>query len=115
MQRARTSLLQSLSLGWRTNLIFARLDGLLLERDGCLMVRTPGNPLFYWSSCIVLPQAPFDHDLAHWLARFEDEVGRQARESDPVAIGFDAVAAHAPLLSWQAAGFEGLGRSTEPR
>jgi RimJ/RimL family protein N-acetyltransferase len=102
-------LLSTLSLGWQTDLIFARFDGLVIERHDCLVVRTPGNPLFYWGNCIVLPEAPRDQDLAHWLARFEQEVGRYTRESGHVAIGFDALGPHAPLLSWQAAGFEVFG------
>lgn len=96
----------SFSLGWQTELIFVRFDGLVQARPDCLVLRTPDNPLFYWGNCLVLPQPPRDADLAHWLARFEAEVGRHVPESGHVAIGFDAHAAHGPLLSWQAAGFE---------
>ena len=96
----------SFSLGWQTELIFVRFDGLVQARPDCLVLRTPDNPLFYWGNCLVLPQPPRDADLAHWLTRFEDEVGRHVPQSGHVAIGFDARAPHEPLLSWQAAGFE---------
>ena len=96
----------SLSLGWRTELIFARFDGLVEERNDCVVIRTPGNPLFYWGNCIVLPRPPRDAELVHWLERFQTEVGQHTRESGHVAIGFDANGPHEPLLSWQAAGFE---------
>lgn len=99
-------LLDSLSLGWQTDLIFARFDGLVLERDDCVVVRTPGNPHFYWGNCLVLPQPPTDAELAHWLSRFEQEVGRFTTESGHVAIGYDASVPHPPLLSWAQAGFE---------
>ncbi|QPF75122.1 GNAT family N-acetyltransferase [Roseateles sp. DAIF2] len=99
----------TLSLGWQTELIFARFDGLVQPRPDCLVIRTPGNPLFYWGNCLVLPRPPRDAELAHWLDRFEAEVGRHTRESGHVAIGFDATAPHEPLTAWQAAGFEIFG------
>ena len=96
----------SLSLGWQTELIFARFDGEVRQLDDCLVIRSPANPLFYWGNCIVLPQPPEDAALAHWLDRFETEVGRHTRESGHVAIGFDADGPHAPLPAWRGAGFE---------
>ena len=39
---------RELSLGWRTDLIFARFDGEVVARDDCLVVRTPTNPGFWW-------------------------------------------------------------------
>lgn len=101
-----STLLQSLSLGWQTDLIFARFDGLVIERADCVVLRTPGNPLYYWGNCLILPRPPRDAELAHWLARFEAEVGRHTAESGHVSIGFDAAGPHEPLLAWQAAGFE---------
>lgn len=101
-----STLLKSLSLGWQTDLIFARFDGLVIERADCVVVRTPGNPLFYWGNCLILPQPPRDAELAHWLARFDAEVGRYTPESGHVSIGFDASGPHEPLLAWQEAGFE---------
>lgn len=100
------SLLQSLSLGWQTDLIFPRFDGLVLERPDCVVVRTPSNPLFYWGNCLILPQRPDDADLEHWLQRFDEEVGCHTRESGHVAIGFDAAAPFAPMHAWLAAGFQ---------
>lgn len=105
-----STLLQNLSLGWQTDLIFARFDGIVIERPDCVVVRTPGNPLYYWGNCLILPRPPRDAELAHWLARFEQEVGRHLPDAGPgaghVAIGFDATGPHEPLASWQAAGFE---------
>ena len=99
-------LVHALSLGWRTELIFACFDGSVIERKDCVVVRTPANPFHYWGNCLLLPRAPRDHELPYWLARFEDEVGCHTHESDHVAIGFDAQTPPEPLLSWRAEGFE---------
>ncbi|MEJ6005704.1 GNAT family protein [Paucibacter sp. AS339] len=100
------AVIDGLSLGWQTDLIFARFDGVVSECADCVVVRTPANPRFYWGNCLILPRPPLDADLAHWLARFEQEVGRFTTESGHVAIGYDALAPHPPLLAWAAAGFE---------
>lgn len=100
------SLQDRLSLGWRTDLIFARFEGIIEERGDCIVVRTPANPLFYWGNFLLLPVPPRDDGLAHWLQRFDEEVGCHTRESGHVALGFDASRPHEPLLSWQRAGFE---------
>jgi len=100
------SLLDRLSLGWRTDLIFARFAGLIEERGDCIVVRTPANPLYYWGNFLLLPLPPRDDGLAHWLQRFDEEIGCHTRASGHVAIGFDASQPHEPLLSWQRAGFE---------
>lgn len=100
------SLQDRLSLGWRTDLIFARFGGVIEERGDCIVVRTPGNPFFYWGNFLLLPVPPRDDGLSHWLQRFDEEVGCHTRESGHVAIGFDASQPHEPLLSWQRAGFE---------
>lgn len=97
---------EGLSLGWQTEIGFARFDGLVSERADCVVVRTPSDPLFYWGNCLILPQPPRDAELPHWLQRFEEEVGRFTPESGHVAIGFDARGPHEPLIQWAAAGFE---------
>lgn len=105
-------LIERLSLGWQTDLIFARFDGQVIERPDCLVLRMPSNPLFYWGNALILPEPPRDAELAHWLQRFEEEVGQHTRESGHVAIGFDAAAPHEPLMNWAAAGFEIFGSAT---
>ena len=102
----RVALIDQLSLGWQSDLIFAQFDGQVIERDDCVVVRTPGNPRFYWGNCLILPEPPSDAALAHWLRRFDEEVGRFTAESGHVAIGYDASGPHQSLLTWAAAGFE---------
>lgn len=100
------SIEQDLTLGWQTDLIFARFDGVITERPDCLVVRTPSNPLYYWGNCLILPSPPRDDDVQHWMRRFDDEIAALQPDSRHVAIGFDAQAPHEPLVSWHNAGFE---------
>lgn len=99
-------MIEDLSLGWQTDLIFARFDGLVAQAPDCVVVRSPSNPLYYWGNCLILPEPPRDPDLAHWRRRFIEEIGALQAESRHVAIGFDASQPHAPLASWRDAGFE---------
>jgi GNAT superfamily N-acetyltransferase len=92
--------------GWRTDFILHRFGAEVVERDDCLVVRTPANPTFYWGNCLVLPRAPRDADLAHWLARFDEEICRAQPESLHVAIGVDAPYAGEAMPAWRADGFE---------
>ncbi len=77
----------------------------MIERDDCIVVRTPGNPTFYWGNCLVLPAPPGDADLAHWQARFDAEIGNLQPDSRHVAIGVAAPWPGMPLPRWEAAGF----------
>lgn len=92
--------------GWVTDAIVHRFEGEIVERDDCLVVRTPSNPTFYWGNCLVVQQPPADADLAHWLARFDEEIGRRHPGSRHVAIGIDAEWQGEQWPAWQAAGFE---------
>jgi len=98
--------LSDLRPGWRTDFILHRFGAEILERADCLVVRTPSNPTFYWGNCLVLPRAPRDEELAHWLARFDEEIAARQPASRHVAIGIDAPYAGEPMPSWTAAGFE---------
>ena len=58
----------------RCEFILHHFDAQVMERPDGLVVRTPGNPLYYWGNFLMLPQTPNDADLPHWLRRFEQEV-----------------------------------------
>ncbi len=98
--------LVDLSAGWRTDFIVHRHDGLVVERDDCIVVRTPDNPTFYWGNFLLLPALPDDSALEHWLARFDEEIGRLQSASRHRAFGVNAPCAQAELPRWQRAGFE---------
>ena len=82
--------LDKLSLGWRTDLIFPRFDGELLQRSDCLVVRTPHNPTFWWGNFLLFDHAPRAGDAARWLAAFDAEIVRPQPQSRHLAFGIDA-------------------------
>ena len=79
-----------LSLGWRTDLNFARFDGELIERNDCIVVRTPSNPTYWWGNFLLFDHAPRAGDAAEWTRRFEAEIGRPQAESRHTTFGVDA-------------------------
>lgn len=97
---------QDLSLGWQTEFILHQLDARLNPQADCLAVCTDSNPTYYWGNCLLLPAAPGDGDLAHWLARFQALVAEGRAAVRHVAIGVDAPRAGLDLPAWVAAGFQ---------
>ena len=78
------------SLGWRTDLIFARFDGKVAPRSDHLVIRTPPNPTFWWGNFLLFDHAPRAGDAARWLARFADEIAETQAESRHVTFGVDS-------------------------
>lgn len=68
------ALLDKLSLGWRTDLIFPRFDAEVIERDDYVVVRTPHNPTYYWGNFVLFDRAPREGDFARWSAIFAAEL-----------------------------------------
>ncbi len=82
--------LTDLRPGWRTDVMLHRHGGLVLEREDCVVVRTPANPQCYCGNFLLLPQAPRDGDRAHGLARCEAEITQREPASLHVALGVNA-------------------------
>jgi len=80
----------ALSEGWRTDLMFARFDGELVERADCIVVRTPSNPTYWWGNFLLFDHAPRAGDAAEWSRRFEAEIARHHPESRHTTFGVDA-------------------------
>jgi GNAT superfamily N-acetyltransferase len=75
------------SLGFRTDVALRVLEGAeTTDRGDYLVVRTPGNPGFYWGNFLLLGAWPAPGTGDGWLARFAAEFP-QARH---VALGVDA-------------------------
>lgn len=91
--------------GWASELVVFADGGQVLERDDCLVLRTPDNPTYRWGNCLIVPQALADADLAHWLARFDTEITQRQPASGHVAIGVNAPWRGERLPAWEAAGF----------
>jgi RimJ/RimL family protein N-acetyltransferase len=95
-----------LSLGWRTDLIFARFDGEVVDRGNHLCVRTPGNPTFWWGNFLLFQHAPGEGDLDRWMALFDEEIASRQPASTHRAFGVDVRERLTLPPDFTAAGFE---------
>lgn len=77
------------SLGYRTDLIFARHDGTVTDRGDYLVVRTPSNPGFHWGNFLLFGRAPRAGDALEWFELFEQEI-ESKQPTHHIAIGWDA-------------------------
>lgn len=62
------------ALGFRSELIFHRTDGEVIDRraeHGCRVIRTPTNPTYYWGNYLLFDRAPCAGDVQRWPALFE--------------------------------------------
>lgn len=62
-----------LSLGFRTEMIFHRFDGIVLDRDEYLVVKTPSNPGFIFGNLLLFFRAPKPGTLEKWQTLFRNE------------------------------------------
>ncbi|HYR10115.1 MAG TPA: GNAT family N-acetyltransferase [Longimicrobium sp.] len=77
------------SLGYRTDLIFARHHGVIADRGDHLVVRTPSNPGFYWGNFLLFADPPGEGSLERWKERFHDEITAR-QPARHVAFGWDS-------------------------
>lgn len=101
--------LQPRSLGWRTDLIFARFDGEVTVRADYLVIRTPSNPTFWWGNFLLFDHLPREGDAAPWLERFEAEIAALQPESRHVTFGIDSGDDFELPPDFTAAGFTRFG------
>lgn len=95
----------SLSLGWRTDLIFARFDGEVSDRGNHVRVLTPGNPTYWWGNFLLFQHAPGAGDLERWMALFDEEIAARQPASRHRAFGVDVRERLALPPDFAAAGF----------
>lgn len=89
--------MNTVSLGYRTDLALLRLGGSLVEDNGDhLVVRSPHNPTHWWGNFLLLAEAPRASDAQAWLNLFADHFP----DADYVAIGFDGTTHTADDLDW---------------
>lgn len=65
--------MQVRSLGYRTDLIFHRFEGEVLDRGEYLAIRTPAQPGYYWGNLLLFPEAPAEGDRERWEKLFREE------------------------------------------
>ena len=74
------------SLGYRTDLMIRSLEGSQVDdRGDYLVIRTPGNPSYWWGNFLLLESPPRPGETGSWLETFSAEFP-QARH---VAMGMD--------------------------
>jgi GNAT superfamily N-acetyltransferase len=73
------------SLGYRTDLIFARFSGEITDCGHYMVVRTPSNPTFYWGNFVLFDRSPTSGDVEDWLEVF----AREIPYAKHIAIGWD--------------------------
>ena len=95
-----------LSLGWRTDLIFARFDGQVTDRGSHLCVLSPANPTYWWGNFLLFQHAPGLGDLERWMALFDEEIASRQPASRHRAFGVDVPGRLALPTEFAAAGFE---------
>ncbi|MDD4365294.1 MAG: GNAT family N-acetyltransferase [Synergistales bacterium] len=78
------------SLGYRTDLIFPRFDGEVLDRGDYLVILTPRNPSFFWGNFVLFPDPPGESDLRRWKDVFDEEI-RSRLKVGHYAFGWDGV------------------------
>ena len=88
-----------------TDLIFARFDGQVIDRGNHLLVRTPGNPTFWWGNFLLFQHAPGPGDLERWMALFDEEIATPQPASRHRAFGIDVRDRLALPPDFAAAGF----------
>lgn len=94
------------SLAYRTELSFARFDGIVEEREGYVVAKAPRNPGFYWGNFVLFAQAPTEDDVARWPAVFAREFAGDPRITH-VTLAWDAPdGARGAAERFVAAGYE---------
>jgi GNAT superfamily N-acetyltransferase len=79
------------ALGFRSELIFHRADGEVLDwraEHGCRVIRTPVNPTFYWGNYLLFDRAPTAGDAVRWPRLFERFISSRQPESTHRAFGW---------------------------
>jgi GNAT superfamily N-acetyltransferase len=61
------------SLGIQTDMLFHRFDGIVIERNGFTVIRTPANPGFFFGNLLIFRAAPTLVDATKWAALFASE------------------------------------------
>lgn len=74
------------SLGYRTDLMLRGMGGSQIsDRGSHLVIRTPGNPFYWWGNFLLLRESPAVGEWPGWVAEF----AREFPEAAHVSLGLD--------------------------
>lgn len=94
------------SLGYRTDLIFPRFDGIVEDRGEYTVITTPSNPSFHWGNFLIFNEAPRAGDRERWTGIFRHEFASHP-EVDHLAFGWDdSTDSRGDLDQFEKAGFQ---------
>lgn len=85
------------SLGYRTDLIFPRFDGEVVDRGDYTVIRTRSNPTFYWGNFLLFDQPPAAGDLHRWRRLFGEEI-EVPPATKHMAFGWDTTAGETGVI-----------------
>ncbi len=98
--------MQPTSLGYRTDLIFHRFEGEVIDRDSYLVIRTPSNPSYRWGNFLIFNAPPKPGEFSRWNELFEQEVGVPPAINHRVFAWDTVDGRHGDVNDFLAAGFE---------
>ncbi len=78
-------------LGFRSELIFHRFDGEVIDRRdtcGVQVIRTPSNPTFFWGNFLLFERAPVAGDVSRWPQLFAQLIEAPQPQSTHRAFGW---------------------------
>lgn len=93
------------SPGLRSEMMFHRLNGEVIDRGAYLVVRTPDNPGFYFGNLLVFFEPPGRGAAAVWRALFAAEFADNP-EIKHCTLAWDAGGVRGEVAPLEAAGFE---------
>jgi GNAT superfamily N-acetyltransferase len=79
------------ALGFRSELIFHRADGEVIDcraEHGCRVIRTPSNPTYYWGNYLLFERAPRPGDARRWPMLFDQLIAANQPQSTHRAFGW---------------------------
>lgn len=62
------------SLCLKTDLIFIKFDGEVIDRENYQVVKCHSNPNFFWGNLLIFKNAPKQGDLKNWKSLFQQEI-----------------------------------------
>ncbi|MCK5126247.1 MAG: GNAT family N-acetyltransferase [candidate division Zixibacteria bacterium] len=61
------------SLSQKTDLLFSKFSGQVIDKGEYLLIQTPENPTFHWGNYILFQEAPQKGDYKKWTELFKHE------------------------------------------
>ncbi|MDB2499630.1 hypothetical protein N9X40_02120 [bacterium] len=64
------------NIGYLTDCIFHKLNGIIEKKEDYILIKTPSNPTYYWGNLLHFQQAPKRGSFARWMDYFKKEFGK---------------------------------------